>query len=70
MIYQCNNARNFVNLFDIYVIKKDISKNTLDTFFFSPELQKEVLLLEEESKQELEKFLLRLKNVKKMLLKL
>jgi hypothetical protein len=46
-------------------MKKDISKNTLDTFSFSPELQKEFLLLEEESKQELEKFLLRLKNVKK-----
>ena len=46
-------------------MKKDISKNTLDTVSFSPELQKEVLLLEEESKQELEKFLLRLKNVKK-----
>jgi len=45
-------------------MKKDISKNTLDTVSFSPELQKEVLLLEEESKQELEKFLLRLKNVK------
>ncbi len=46
-------------------MKKDISKNTLDNVSFSPELQKEVFLLEEESKQELEKFLLSLKNVKK-----